>query len=644
MIDDDYLRSIKELIYFSKDMIGLMSFDGIFKLSNPSLRNFLGIPQNELFEKAFIQFVHEEDQNKTLIKVNLPSLGNATNPFTNRYLRNDGSYRILEWTLSPVKGRSFILAVARDVTHIKKTEEKLRKAHDFVEVILENVPNMIFVKDAQDLRFLRFNKAGERLLGHSREELLGKNDFDFFSKDEAEFFTTKDREVLSGREVVEIPEEMIHTRYLGRRLLRTKKIPVHDSDGTPLYLLGISEDITEEKKLVAESEKNKNIIKSAKMINQLIQHSLDAVIGLNPTGNVINWNPQAESIFGWTKKETIGQDIGVLLFPKNYQKRFNRCLNNIFSVQNNTQGNRRFELEVLRKTGDLFSVEFSVTPLQEEDERSLIVFVRDISERRNFEKKQLDLIKQEHEARQAAEQTVNMRDDFLSIAAHELKTPITPISIQLQMLERCLKDLGTEKINEKLLKMTQNSKFELDRLTNLIDELLDVSRINAEGLVLNIQEVNLGDRIHKIIERYREAALKKGTVINETLESNITGLWDLARIESAIENLITNAIKYGKGKPVAVTAGIKDKFAIITVKDLGIGISEKDKFKIFERFERAVSVKNFGGLGLGLYIARKIVEAHGGSIQVESELGQGSVFSVKLPLAHESFEKEFKLQ
>ncbi len=644
MIDDDYLRSIKELIYFSKDMIGLMSFDGIFKLSNPSLRNFLGIPQNELFEKAFIQFVHEEDQNKTLIKVNLPSLGNATNPFTNRYLRNDGSYRILEWTLSPVKGRSFILAVARDVTHIKKTEEKLRKAHDFVEVILENVPNMIFVKDAQDLRFLRFNKAGERLLGHSREELLGKNDFDFFSKDEAEFFTTKDREVLSGREVVEIPEEMIHTRYLGRRLLRTKKIPVHDSDGTPLYLLGISEDITEEKKLVAESEKNKNIIKSAKMINQLIQHSLDAVIGLNPTGNVINWNPQAESIFGWTKKETIGQDIGVLLFPKNYQKRFNRCLNNIFSVQNNTQGNRRFELEVLRKTGDLFSVEISVTPLQEEDERSLIVFVRDISERRNFEKKQLDLIKQEHEARQAAEQTVNMRDDFLSIAAHELKTPITPISIQLQMLERCLKDLGTEKINEKLLKMTQNSKFELDRLTNLIDELLDVSRINAEGLVLNIQEVNLGDRIHKIIERYREAALKKGTVINETLESNITGLWDLARIESAIENLITNAIKYGKGKPVAVTAGIKDKFAIITVKDLGIGISEKDKFKIFERFERAVSVKNFGGLGLGLYIARKIVEAHGGSIQVESELGQGSVFSVKLPLAHESFEKEFKLQ
>ena len=644
MIDDDYLRCIEELIYFSKDMIGLMSFDGKFKLINPALRKFLGIPQNELFEKAFIQFVHEEDQNKTLNEVNHPSLGNATNPFTNRYLRNDGSYRIVEWTLSPVKGRSFILAVARDVTHIKKTEEKLRKAHDFVEVILENVPNMIFVKDAQDLRFLRFNKAGERLLGHSREELLGKNDFDFFSKDEAEFFTKKDREVLSGREVVEIPEEMIHTRYQGRRLLRTKKIPVQDSDGTPLYLLGISEDITEEKKLLAEREKNKNIIKSAKRINQLIQHSLDAVIGLNPEGNVINWNPQAETIFGWKKEETIGQGIGVLLFPENYQKRFNRCLNNIFSAQNNTEGNRRFELEVLRKTGDLFSVEISVTPLEEEDEVSLIVFVRDISERRDLEKKQLDLMKQEHDARQAAEQTVNMRDDFLSIAAHELKTPITPISIQLQMLERCLKDHGTEKINEKLLKMTQNSKFELDRLANLIDELLDVSRIKAGRLVLDIQEVNLGDTIHKIIERYREAALKEGTIIQASLESNITGLWDLARIESAIENLITNAIKYGRGKPVAVAAGIEDRFAVITVKDLGIGISEKDKFKIFERFERAVSVKNFGGLGLGLYIARKIVEAHGGSIQVESKLGKGSVFSVKLPLTQDSFEKELKLQ
>ena len=134
----------------------------------------------------------------------------------------------------------------------KKNTEELKQTNDFLNNILDNIPNMVFVKDAKELRFMRFNKAGEELLGFKREELLGKNDYDFFSKEQADFFTEKDLEVLKKGELHDIPEEPINTKYKGIRILETKKIPIVDEKGYPLYLLGISNDITERKKVEDE--------------------------------------------------------------------------------------------------------------------------------------------------------------------------------------------------------------------------------------------------------------------------------------------------------------------------------------------------------------------------------------------------------
>lgn len=136
----------------------------------------------------------------------------------------------------------------------KEVTEKLRNVNSFLDSVVENIPNMIFVKDAKELRFVRFNKAGEELLGYDRKDLMGKNDYDFFPKTEADFFTTKDRNVLLGGMLLDIPEEPIHTKLKGIRILHTKKIPILDENGTPEFLLGISEDITEQKKATEELE------------------------------------------------------------------------------------------------------------------------------------------------------------------------------------------------------------------------------------------------------------------------------------------------------------------------------------------------------------------------------------------------------
>lgn len=133
------------------------------------------------------------------------------------------------------------------MSEYQQAEAELRNTQAFLTSVVDNIPHMIFVKEAQQLRFVRFNKAGEDLLGFSSMDLLGKNDYDFFPKDEADFFTKKDREVLVRGTVLDIPEEQIQTRFLGPRVLHTKKIPILDADGNPQYLLGISEDITERK-------------------------------------------------------------------------------------------------------------------------------------------------------------------------------------------------------------------------------------------------------------------------------------------------------------------------------------------------------------------------------------------------------------
>src|SRR5207302_4225836 len=166
-------------------------------------------------------------------------------------VRKDGSRFWANVVISAVRddaGRLQGFAkVTRDITERKRAEEALRDANTFLDSIVENIPHMICVKDAQELRFVRFNKAGEQLLGYSKDELVGKNDYDFFPRREADFFTSKDREVLEGRRLVDIPEEPIDTRQRGTRILHTKKIPIGDEGAAPRYLLALSEDITERK-------------------------------------------------------------------------------------------------------------------------------------------------------------------------------------------------------------------------------------------------------------------------------------------------------------------------------------------------------------------------------------------------------------
>ncbi len=225
------------------------------------------------------------------------------------------------------------------------------------------------------------------------------------------------------------------------------------------------------------------------------------------------------------------------------------------------------------------------------------------------------------------------RDEFVAIASHELKTPITSLKLQLELTRRQVApDKNIVPSAERLAKVLDSSSVQVARLVSLIEELLDVSRIQAGKLSLHIEEVNLTDLINEIIERLSAQSMEAKSSIEFQHEVPLMVWGDRFRLDQVFTNLISNAIKYGAGQPIKVSAfySSDQQKATIAVQDHGIGISKVDGAKIFERFERAGGLGKVSGLGLGLYIARQIVLIHRGEITFSSEIGQGSIFTTTL--------------
>lgn len=229
-----------------------------------------------------------------------------------------------------------------------------------------------------------------------------------------------------------------------------------------------------------------------------------------------------------------------------------------------------------------------------------------------------------------AQQAISLRDNFLSVASHELKTPLTTINLQAQRLHRLSKE--PDKVTpEKLAASSSAIMGQIKRLTRLIDDLLDISRITAGKLDVNKEKMDLTVLLKEVISNFEESNNNSTIIFNN--ERSVEGQFDRNRMEQVITNLISNAIKYGNGKPIEITVSASEGKADLTVKDYGIGIEKKDHHKIFERFERLVSNREISGLGLGLWIVHRIVTQLDGEINVSSEgAGKGSIFTVSIPL------------
>jgi PAS domain S-box-containing protein len=229
-----------------------------------------------------------------------------------------------------------------------------------------------------------------------------------------------------------------------------------------------------------------------------------------------------------------------------------------------------------------------------------------------------------------AQAAVAARDEFLSIASHELRTPLTALKLAMQNLRRLT---GTRAEYPEALRGTlEAAERQGVRLEKLVAALLDVSRIQAGKLELSLEEVDLAEVVSEALTELREQLADAGSTVTSHVSGTVRGRWDRLRVGQVVTNLLSNAVKYGEGKPIEVALEGDGRSVRFSVRDHGIGLSPEHQGRIFQRFVRVASSRNYGGLGLGLYIARRLAEAHGGSVRTQSAPGQGANFVVELPL------------
>ena len=233
-------------------------------------------------------------------------------------------------------------------------------------------------------------------------------------------------------------------------------------------------------------------------------------------------------------------------------------------------------------------------------------------------------------AASALQQAINTRDEFLSVASHELRTPLTALKLQLDSLHRLL-GRSAGRADPRIEKKVTAALRQADRMSHLIDGLLDVSRIAMGRFRLELSEFDLVTVVREVCRRFQDEAEGASTPVDLAAPHSVLGRWDRLRLEQVLGNLLGNALKYGIGKPVHIRLTATEESVSLVVRDQGIGIAQHDLLRIFERFERAVPLRNYGGLGLGLYVTHQIAEAHHGTISVTSTPGEGATFVVTLP-------------
>ncbi|HEU5074086.1 MAG TPA: PAS domain S-box protein, partial [Polyangiaceae bacterium] len=435
---------------FAPDLMCIMGRDGCLLYVNRVVEAF-GYAADDLISLPLLELLHPEDRAAMVAELAKLGEGSRLVGHANRCRCKDGSYRWLSWSARAASGGQ-VFAVARDVTDAKRAEASLQQAHRFLDAIVENIPNMVFVKDADRLAFVRFNRAGEALLGVPRAELLGKNDYDFFPEEEAAFFQTKDRETLKAGKLVEIPEEPIQTAR-GLRLLRTKKVPITDADGTPRYLLGISEDITEYK---AGEEARARLA-------SIVADSTDAIIGRTLDGEVTSWNRSAERMFGYSAQEMLGQPISIL-FPE-------RLRDEERSITERCEKGERVEpYETVRRCQDGREIEVSVatSPVLDSSGRTtgISTIVRDITE---LKRTQRQLVR----AKDATEAANRELDAFSHSVAHDLRAPLRSID---GFSHAVVEDYGhlLDAQGRKYLGFVREAA---QNMAQLIDDMLVLSRV-----------------------------------------------------------------------------------------------------------------------------------------------------------------------
>lgn len=503
-----------------------------------------------------------------------------------------------------ITGQNMLISrqVEEKTEHMRAINEKLIENDLFLNSLVEALPIMLFAKDAEDLRFVRVNRAAEKLLGMKREELMGKTDYDFFPEKEAAFFQANDRQVLNELGHKTITKEPIHTPH-GVRWLRTTKVAVKDPSGRPRFLLGISEDLTDRMKTKEELE-------------TIYRAFPDLYIWLNSEGGVLGYLAPTNEMVHPLPDGGDQKPIFDLFEPR---------VAAVFedAVARLSRGETVVVIEYgLKRVADTAYFEARCLPLSE---GRILMIVRDITEMRITK----DRLKLEKER---AESASRAKSEFLANMSHEIRTPINALIGMTELV------LDTE-LNPDQREQLEIVSESAESLLFLLNDILDFSKIEVGKLSLEMMPFDLKDTLARVVKMHELRAFQKGLKLPADIDAEIPPklVGDANRLRQILVNLIGNALKFTDSGYVALSAKVvaREKHGVrvrFKVADSGIGIPPEKQSHIFEAFNQAdgSTTRLYGGTGLGLTISARLVRMMGGEVSLQSTAGEGSCFSFEL--------------
>lgn len=654
--DREFETELHRMFEISVDMLAIVGYDGIFQKLNPAWERVLGYSVEEMAGCRFIDFVHPDDRELTYAQAITARDERSIVTFENRYRCKDGSYKWLSWHSSPYDDKEQFYCVVRDMTDRKETEFELEQARHRLQSILDNSGTVISIKDTDGCYLLVNTKFAERFGNGRKESFVGMSDGDVFAPEVVKSLRAHDQEVLTSNRATQFEERLpgeegIHT-YLAT------KFPLQDMAGMPYAVCTIATDITYRK--LTETQ--------LLLRNQAIEYSpsgisiADATL---PDMPLIYINPAFERKTGYTALDAIGRNCRFLQGDDRDQSAIEEMREAIANEKSVTVVVRNY-----RKDGTLFYNELSLAPIHNNDgmlthyvgistDVTDRVEAEDKIQRQNEElvvanhelavaRKQAEnaahqiqeqnekLIAANHElaiARKQAEDATRLKSQFLATMSHELRTPLNAIigytEIQLAGMTG---DLAPEQrdYQERVL-------ANADHLLELINDVLDIAKIEAGRTEIVKKAFNLQAWLDDIVAQIKVLTEEKDIRLDVDLDARMPTeiVGDPARIRQITINLLSNAIKFTDDGHVGlhIRKHGRDAWKLI-VEDDGIGIPSHMQETIFEEFRQVdgSSQRKAGGTGLGLAIVRKLALMMGGNIRLKSQVGEGSTFTVFLPM------------
>jgi PAS domain S-box-containing protein len=533
-------------------------------------------------------------------------------------LRKDGSRFWADVIITALRDEAGRLVgfgkVTRDLTARREVEERLRDAEERLATTLRSIGDGVLATN-ENARVTIINGVAQQLTGWSEREAIGAAVEDVFH------IVNEETRAKVANPIARVLKEGIvvglanHTLLIARdgteRPIADSGAPIRDEKADIRGAVLIFRDVTQERR--AEEALRQSEARLRLMITSVRDY---AIFMLDPNGRVVTWNSGAERIKGYQGEEIIGQDFSMFFTPEDIAAAKPQRELKISAQEG------RFEDEAwrVRKDGSRFWANVIISAVRDAS-GTLIGFTkvtRDLTARRRMEEERIRLAQ--------AEEAMRLRDDFLSIASHELKTPLTALQLQLQgLLDR------KQSLDEKVARKLEKAARAGDRLGDLVESLLDVSRIASGHLSLKYEAFDMVEVAHEVIARLREAAQHARCDVSLGAGAPVRGLWDRLRVEQILTSLLSNAFKYAAATPVLVTIRRETDMAVLQVRDAGPGLPETDLPRLFRRFERGSS-PSYGGFGLGLYVVRQVADAHGGTITAVNNDGPGASITVRLPL------------